>query len=149
RSGCHPHLGGQCRGVRLRYPGCRDHPDGRRSDRPDRVADLLVELGWLRRPRGSRRRRSEHDDRRSRRALRPRVSIIGWILLGLCAGVIAKAIMPGAERMGLVLTTLLGIGGALLGGFIAKALGLGRPIDTFFDLSTWVAAVAGAIVILA
>jgi uncharacterized membrane protein YeaQ/YmgE (transglycosylase-associated protein family) len=76
------------------------------------------------------------------------MGIIGWILLGLLAGVIAKALMPGPERGGIILTTLLGIGGALLGGFLAAALGLGDPIDEFFDLSTWVAAVAGALVIL-
>jgi len=76
------------------------------------------------------------------------VSIIGWIVLGLLAGVVAKAIMPGAERVGIVLTTLLGIAGALLGGFLASALGFGDPIDEFFDLSTWVAAIAGALVIL-
>jgi uncharacterized membrane protein YeaQ/YmgE (transglycosylase-associated protein family) len=76
------------------------------------------------------------------------MGIIGWILLGLLAGVIAKAIMPGAEGVGIVLTTLLGIGGALLGGFLATALGLGDPIDEFFDLSTWVAAIVGALIIL-
>jgi len=76
------------------------------------------------------------------------VGIIGWILLGFLAGLIAKAIMPGAERGGFILTTLLGIGGALLGGFLAAVLGLGDPIDEFFDLSTWVAAVVGALVIL-
>jgi uncharacterized membrane protein YeaQ/YmgE (transglycosylase-associated protein family) len=76
------------------------------------------------------------------------VSIIGWIVLGLLAGVIAKAITPGAERAGIVLTTLLGIAGALLGGFLATALGFGDPIDEFFDLSTWVAAIAGALIIL-
>jgi uncharacterized membrane protein YeaQ/YmgE (transglycosylase-associated protein family) len=76
------------------------------------------------------------------------VGIIGWILLGFLAGLIAKAIMPGAERGGFILTTLLGIGGALLGGFLASVLGLGDPIDEFFDLSTWFAAVVGAIVIL-
>jgi uncharacterized membrane protein YeaQ/YmgE (transglycosylase-associated protein family) len=76
------------------------------------------------------------------------VGIIGWILLGFLAGLIAKAIMPGGERGGFILTTLLGIGGALLGGFLASVLGLGDPIDEFFDLSTWVAAVVGALVIL-
>jgi uncharacterized membrane protein YeaQ/YmgE (transglycosylase-associated protein family) len=76
------------------------------------------------------------------------VGIIGWIVLGLLAGLIAKAIMPGGERIGLILTTVLGIAGALLGGFLATALGLGDPIDEFFDLSTWVAAVAGALAIL-
>jgi uncharacterized membrane protein YeaQ/YmgE (transglycosylase-associated protein family) len=76
------------------------------------------------------------------------MGIIGWILLGLLAGVIAKAIMPGAEGVGIILTTLLGIGGALLGGFLATALGLGDPIDEFFDLSTWVAAIVGALIII-
>jgi uncharacterized membrane protein YeaQ/YmgE (transglycosylase-associated protein family) len=76
------------------------------------------------------------------------VSIIAWIVLGLLAGMIAKAIMPGGERIGLILTTVLGVVGALLGGFLAKALGLGDPIDEFFDLSTWIAAVVGALVIL-
>ena len=76
------------------------------------------------------------------------MGIIGWIVLGLLAGLIAKALMPGEEKGGLVVTTLLGIGGALLGGFIAALLGLGDPIDEFFDLSTWIAAVVGALIIL-
>jgi uncharacterized membrane protein YeaQ/YmgE (transglycosylase-associated protein family) len=76
------------------------------------------------------------------------VGIIGWILLGFLAGLIAKALMPGEERGGCIVTTLLGIGGALLGGFLASILGLGDPIDEFFDLSTWVAAIIGAVVIL-
>jgi uncharacterized membrane protein YeaQ/YmgE (transglycosylase-associated protein family) len=76
------------------------------------------------------------------------VSIIGWIVLGLLAGLIAKAIMPGAERIGIVVTTILGIGGALLGGFLATALGFGDPIDEFFDISTWLAAIVGASIIL-
>jgi uncharacterized membrane protein YeaQ/YmgE (transglycosylase-associated protein family) len=76
------------------------------------------------------------------------VSIIGWIVLGLLAGVIAKSITPGAERAGIVVTTLLGIVGALLGGFLATALGLGDPIDEFFDVSTWLAAIVGALIII-
>ena len=76
------------------------------------------------------------------------MSIIAWIVLGLLAGMIAKAIMPGGERGGIILTTLLGIAGALVGGFLATALGLGDPIDEFFDLSTWIAAVVGALIIL-
>jgi len=77
------------------------------------------------------------------------VGIIGWILLGFLVGVIAKALMPGEERGGCILTTLLGVGGALLGGLLASIFGLGDPIDEFFDLSTWVAAIIGAVVILA
>jgi uncharacterized membrane protein YeaQ/YmgE (transglycosylase-associated protein family) len=76
------------------------------------------------------------------------MGIIGWIILGFLAGLLAKAIMPGAERGGFIITTLLGIGGALLGGFLASVLGIGDPIDEFFDLSTWAAAIAGALVIL-
>jgi uncharacterized membrane protein YeaQ/YmgE (transglycosylase-associated protein family) len=76
------------------------------------------------------------------------VSIIAWIVLGPLAGMIAKAIMPGGERAGIIVTTLLGVAGALVGGFIATALGLGDPIDEFFDISTWIAAVVGALIIL-
>ena len=76
------------------------------------------------------------------------MSIIGWIILGLLAGVIAKKIMPGGESIGFILTTLLGVVGALLGGFLATALGFGDPIDEFFDISTWLAAIVGALIIL-
>ena len=76
------------------------------------------------------------------------MGIIGWILLGLLAGLIAKAILPGDDPGGIIVTLLLGVAGALLGGFIARALGLGDPIDEFFDISTWIAAIIGAIVLL-
>ena len=76
------------------------------------------------------------------------MSIIAWIVLGLLAGLIAKAIMPGADRIGIILTTVLGVVGAILGGFLATALGLGDPIDEFFDISTWLAAIVGALLIL-
>ena len=76
------------------------------------------------------------------------MGIIGWILLGLLAGIIAKAILPGDDPGGLIVTLLLGVAGALLGGFIARALGFGDPIDEFFDISTWIAAIIGAIVLL-
>jgi uncharacterized membrane protein YeaQ/YmgE (transglycosylase-associated protein family) len=76
------------------------------------------------------------------------MSIVGWILLGFLAGVIAKALMPGKEAGGVLVTTLLGVVGALVGGFVAAAVGLGEPIDAFFDLSTWIAAVVGSLLIL-
>ena len=76
------------------------------------------------------------------------MSIIAWIVLGLLAGLIAKAIMPGADRIGLILTTVLGVVGAILGGVLATALGFGDPIDEFFDISTWIAAIVGALIIL-
>jgi uncharacterized membrane protein YeaQ/YmgE (transglycosylase-associated protein family) len=76
------------------------------------------------------------------------MGIIGWIILGLLAGLIAKAILPGNDPGGLIVTTILGILGALGGGFIAQAIGFGDPIDEFFDFSTWLAAIIGAIVLL-
>ena len=76
------------------------------------------------------------------------MSIIAWIVLGLLAGLIAKAIMPGAERIGIIITTVLGVVGAMLGGFLATALGFGDPVDEFFDISTWLAAIVGAMIVL-
>lgn len=76
------------------------------------------------------------------------MGIIGWVVLGLLAGLIAKAFVSGDEGIGLILTTILGIVGALVGGFVATAVGFGDPIDEFFDLSTWLAAVIGAVALL-
>jgi uncharacterized membrane protein YeaQ/YmgE (transglycosylase-associated protein family) len=76
------------------------------------------------------------------------MGIIGWILLGLLAGIIAKAILPGDDPGGFIVTAIIGIVGALLGGLIARAIGLGDPIDEFFDISTWLAAIIGAIILL-
>ncbi len=77
------------------------------------------------------------------------MGIIGWIVLGLLAGVIAKAVMPGDDPGGIVVTILLGIVGALIGGFLAGSL-LGRDVnDNFFDLATWVSAIVGALIVLA
>jgi uncharacterized membrane protein YeaQ/YmgE (transglycosylase-associated protein family) len=75
------------------------------------------------------------------------VGIIGWILLGLCAGAIAKLIMPGDDPGGIVVTTLIGIAGALVGGFIASALGIG-DLDEFFDIGTWLIAIGGSLLLL-
>lgn len=77
------------------------------------------------------------------------MGIIGWVILGLIAGVIAKAIMPGDDPGGIVVTIILGIVGAVLGGFLAREL-LGRDVnDEFFDLATWVAAIVGSLILLA
>jgi uncharacterized membrane protein YeaQ/YmgE (transglycosylase-associated protein family) len=76
------------------------------------------------------------------------VGIIAWIVLGLLAGLIAKALLPGDDPGGIIITALIGIAGALLGGFLARVLLNTKPLDSFFDLSTWVTAIIGSIVLL-
>lgn len=76
------------------------------------------------------------------------MGIIAWILLGLFAGLIARALVPGKNPDGVIVTIFLGIAGALVGGFIAGALFDADPIDEFFDISTWVTAVAGAVLLI-
>jgi uncharacterized membrane protein YeaQ/YmgE (transglycosylase-associated protein family) len=76
------------------------------------------------------------------------MGIIAFIVLGLLAGVIAKAIMPGNDPGGVIVTAIIGIVGALLGGFLAAALFGAHPLDEFFDISTWLTAIIGAIVLL-
>jgi uncharacterized membrane protein YeaQ/YmgE (transglycosylase-associated protein family) len=75
------------------------------------------------------------------------MGIIGWIALGLCAGAIAKLIMPGDDPGGVIVTMLIGIAGALVGGFIASALDIG-DLDEFFDIGTWLIAIAGSLLLL-
>jgi uncharacterized membrane protein YeaQ/YmgE (transglycosylase-associated protein family) len=76
------------------------------------------------------------------------VGIVGWIILGLLAGLIARAILPGDQPGGIIVAALVGIAGALIAGFVAQAVGFGDPIDEFFDWSTWIAAIVGAVVLL-
>ncbi|HEY9410051.1 MAG TPA: GlsB/YeaQ/YmgE family stress response membrane protein [Jiangellaceae bacterium] len=76
------------------------------------------------------------------------MGIISWIILGLLAGLLAKALLPGADPGGVIVTTLLGIVGAVLGGFVASALFDADPLDEFFDISTWLCAIAGSIILL-
>jgi uncharacterized membrane protein YeaQ/YmgE (transglycosylase-associated protein family) len=76
------------------------------------------------------------------------VGIIAFIILGLLAGLIAKAILPGDDPGGLIVTALIGIAGALIGGFVAAAVFDAHPLDEFFDISTWLTAIVGAIVLL-
>ena len=75
------------------------------------------------------------------------MGIIGWIVLGLIAGAIAKAILPGDDPGGIFVTMLIGIVGAIVGGFIASAIGIG-DLDEFFDIGTWVIAIAGSLLLL-
>jgi uncharacterized membrane protein YeaQ/YmgE (transglycosylase-associated protein family) len=77
------------------------------------------------------------------------MGIIAFIILGALAGVIAKAIMPGNDPGGFIVTTIIGIVGALLGGFLAAALFDAHPLDEFFDISTWLTAIVGSVILLA
>ena len=76
------------------------------------------------------------------------MGILGWIVLGLVAGAIAKAIMPGDDPGGIFVTMLIGIAGAIVGGLIASALNVG-DLDEFFDIGTWLIAIAGSLLLLA
>lgn len=76
------------------------------------------------------------------------MGIIAFIILGLLAGLIARAILPGEDPGGLIVTGIIGVAGALLGGFLAGALFDADPLDEFFDVSTWLTAIVGAIVLL-
>ena len=76
------------------------------------------------------------------------MGIIAFIILGLIAGVIAKAILPGKQPGGIIVTTLIGIAGALIGGFLAGAIFDADPLDEFWDISSWLTAIVGAIILL-
>jgi uncharacterized membrane protein YeaQ/YmgE (transglycosylase-associated protein family) len=76
------------------------------------------------------------------------VGIIAFIILGLIAGWIAKAILPGDDPGGLIITTIIGVIGAILGGFLAQVLFDADPMDEFFDISSWLTAIVGAIILL-
>jgi uncharacterized membrane protein YeaQ/YmgE (transglycosylase-associated protein family) len=75
------------------------------------------------------------------------MSFLGFLLLGLLAGAIAKLILPGKQGGGWLITLLLGVVGALLGGWIGSVL-FGTGLENFFDLSTWLLAIGGAIIVL-
>jgi uncharacterized membrane protein YeaQ/YmgE (transglycosylase-associated protein family) len=76
------------------------------------------------------------------------VSIIAWIILGLVAGLIANLLIPGRRSQGLILTCVIGIVGALLGGWLATKLFHVHTLHGFFNLSTWLTAIIGAAILL-
>jgi uncharacterized membrane protein YeaQ/YmgE (transglycosylase-associated protein family) len=76
------------------------------------------------------------------------MGIIGWIVLGLIAGALAKAIMPGKDPGGIIITMLLGVVGALLGWFVGSAI-FGVGLKNFWSIQTWLVAIIGSIVVLA
>ena len=75
------------------------------------------------------------------------MGILTWIILGLVVGVIAKLIMPGKDPGGFVITIILGMVGAFVGGFIASSLGFGSVAG--FDIRSLLIAVCGAVLLLA
>ena len=71
-------------------------------------------------------------------------SVLGWMLFGLIVGLIAKLVMPGRDPGGIFVTMLIGIVGALLGGFLGRAIGLSQPPEA----AGFFVATLGAIVLL-
>jgi uncharacterized membrane protein YeaQ/YmgE (transglycosylase-associated protein family) len=74
------------------------------------------------------------------------MGILSWIVLGLIAGVVAKWMMPGRDPGGIIVTVLLGIAGAVIGGIIAGAAGFGSMNG--FDIRSLMIAVGGAMILL-
>jgi uncharacterized membrane protein YeaQ/YmgE (transglycosylase-associated protein family) len=72
------------------------------------------------------------------------MTILGWILFGLVVGALAKLVMPGRDPGGFIITILLGIAGAVLGGFIGRALGFYREGEP----AGWVMAFLGSVLLL-
>ncbi|GAA4194612.1 GlsB/YeaQ/YmgE family stress response membrane protein [Microbacterium oryzae] len=75
------------------------------------------------------------------------MGFIAFLILGLIAGAIAKAILPGRQGGGWIATLVLGVIGALLGGWIGTAI-FGVGVDEFWDLGSWLLAIGGAIIVL-
>jgi uncharacterized membrane protein YeaQ/YmgE (transglycosylase-associated protein family) len=76
------------------------------------------------------------------------VGILAFLVLGLLAGAIAKALLPGDDPGGIIVTMVIGVVGALLGGLLAGLLFNANPLDEFFDLSTWLTAIIGSVILL-
>ncbi|MDY7115639.1 GlsB/YeaQ/YmgE family stress response membrane protein [Halomonas sp. SSL-5] len=74
------------------------------------------------------------------------MGVLAWILFGLIAGVLAKWIMPGKDPGGIIVTILIGIGGAFVGGWLGSMVGMGSMGD--FSLGSFITAIIGALVLL-
>ncbi|MET3923322.1 GlsB/YeaQ/YmgE family stress response membrane protein [Arthrobacter sp. UYEF20] len=75
------------------------------------------------------------------------MGILAFLILGLIAGAIAKAILPGRQGGGWVVSLVLGVVGAILGGWIGSLI-FGGGLGDFFDLRTWLLAILGAVIVL-
>ena len=76
------------------------------------------------------------------------MGIIAWIVLGLGAGLLGNMLIPGKRSQGLILTCVIGVVGALGGGWAASRLFHLHTLNGFFNLSTWLTAIAGSAVLL-
>ncbi len=76
------------------------------------------------------------------------MGILAFLVLGLLAGAIAKLLLPGEDRGGILLTMLLGVIGAVLGGWVGSMIFDTDVMDEFFDVSTWLSAIAGSVVVM-
>jgi uncharacterized membrane protein YeaQ/YmgE (transglycosylase-associated protein family) len=74
------------------------------------------------------------------------MGILAWVIFGLIAGIIAKVIMPGKDPGGFILTVIIGIAGALIGGYISTLFGFGDISG--FDIRSFIIAVLGALLLL-
>ena len=75
------------------------------------------------------------------------MGFLGWIVLGLIAGAIAKLIMPGDDPGGIIVTMLIGIIGAVIGGFLGSRF-FGIGLQSFWNLQTWIVAIVGSLILL-
>lgn len=75
------------------------------------------------------------------------MSILGWIVLGVVVGALAKMLVPGRDPGGIIVTTVIGVVGALLGGYLGRTF-LHTDLGTFFDLRTWGLGLLGSVVLL-
>ncbi|MGY2743187.1 GlsB/YeaQ/YmgE family stress response membrane protein [Arthrobacter sp. UYCu723] len=75
------------------------------------------------------------------------MGILAFLILGLIAGAIAKAVLPGRQGGGWVVTLVLGVVGAILGGWIGSLI-FGGGLGDFFDLRTWLLSILGAVIVL-
>jgi uncharacterized membrane protein YeaQ/YmgE (transglycosylase-associated protein family) len=76
------------------------------------------------------------------------MGILAWIVLGLAAGLIGNMLIPGRRSQGLIITCLIGIAGALGGGWVATKIWHIQTLHGFFNASTWITAIIGAAVLL-
>ena len=146
------HGRGSCRKPRLPCrPRSRRHDRGRhRSTPPARPS-----LAWIARAAPLLKRLRDHRRPASRAGIgerlaaqspvkEARMGILAWIVFGLVVGIIAKLLMPGRDPGGFIVTILLGIAGALLGGFIGRAMGFYGPSQQ----AGWLISILGAVILL-